>query len=288
MRNKNKYEVDLTLLDKNDVRVLAFHEIEKNSRVLDVGCACGDFGLILFRNKQCKVTGVDCDNSSLKIAKEKQAYINLKLFNLETQNPSIFSEWDNTFDYITFLDVLEHTKTPLNALIGWLRFLKNDGKVIISLPNIGFGNIKAGILKDNFDYAKTGILDETHVKFFTWKSIAKFLSLAKLEAVKVKTKVSLLNDDVFDGIPEVRNTILENPHSYVYQYVVFCKKSSLSEEELSSLNFKAMSLQWSEVAGVLLKEKIKKIFSNLLMFSPQLKAIIKSLIVNLKSKNLFF
>lgn len=77
------------------------------------------------------------------------------------------------FDYIIFGDVLEHLKYPYSLLEKFKNYLSEKGKFIISLPNVAHACVKSNLLIDNFNYTKYGILDDTHLRFFTYKTIAK-------------------------------------------------------------------------------------------------------------------
>ena len=83
---------------------------------------------------------------------------------------------DKKFDLIIFADILEHTIHPEKILEYYsTNLLKQKGKIIISVPNIANWNIRLKLLFGKFDYTKTGILDETHLKFFTYNSIKKII-----------------------------------------------------------------------------------------------------------------
>ena len=86
------------------------------------------------------------------------------------------------FDVMIFGDVLEHLKNPLAVLRQLATSLKEDGAIIISLPNIANIYVRLSLLVGRFDYQERGILDRTHLRFFTRKTFCRFLQDAGLEA----------------------------------------------------------------------------------------------------------
>ncbi len=142
--------------------------------ILDVGCSNGDFGSSLKRIKNAEVWGIEPMN---KYATEAEG----KLDNLI--NSSVEAAIDelpnNYFDVIFFNDVLEHLLDPYTVLEKIKPKLKENGKVISSIPNIRYFRTFFKLLFDGeWDYQDEGILDRTHVRFFTKKSILKMYNSA--------------------------------------------------------------------------------------------------------------
>lgn len=84
------------------------------------------------------------------------------------------------FDALIFADVLEHLAWPLPILRGYLDTLKPTGSVFVSLPNVGLWSVRAGLLFGRFEYQDTGVLDRTHLRFFTVRSARRMLEEAGL------------------------------------------------------------------------------------------------------------
>jgi 2-polyprenyl-3-methyl-5-hydroxy-6-metoxy-1,4-benzoquinol methylase len=88
-------------------------------------------------------------------------------------------------DLILFLDVLEHLLNPLDVLIGLTQTMPPHGTVIVSLPNIAHLSVSVPLFfKGRFEYKDAGILDRTHVRFFTRSSAVQLLNSAKLTVTK--------------------------------------------------------------------------------------------------------
>lgn len=122
---------------------------------------------------------LEYDNNALKEA--EKIYKNVKQYNL---NNLIDLDFDvNKFDIIIFADVLEHILYPENVLEFFKKYLKDDWKIIISLPNIANWQIRLSLIFWKFDYTETWIMDKTHLHFYTLKS-AKQLTLKSWYKIK--------------------------------------------------------------------------------------------------------
>lgn len=138
-------------------------------RALDVGCSNGIFGLELKKKYNAEVWGVDINNTAIAEAKKRldQAHC----FDL-TKNMNELK--DNYFDVIYFNDVLEHLVDPYTLLRDIKSKLTDKGQVIASIPNIRYFRVLDDILfKKDFKYQNDGVLDRTHLRFFTKKSIIR-------------------------------------------------------------------------------------------------------------------
>jgi 2-polyprenyl-3-methyl-5-hydroxy-6-metoxy-1,4-benzoquinol methylase len=282
-----KYKVNLSFSQQNDVRVMAANSIENNSKVLDVGCACGDFGALIAEHKNSTVYGMEYNEISLEEARKKAVFKCLHQIDLNKFETSQYGEYLEFFDYITLLDVLEHTTNPDESLLRLKPYIKKDGLFIVSLPNISFGGIKLNLLQDEFNYTDMGILDRTHLRFFTWKSIATFFAELGFEITSCQVKISDLESDL-KGVPVcVEKFVKDNPHSYVYQYVVTSKISNLDGLTLKKINREKMTLQSTAVKTEL--KKIRKLnwISKLLPVGSKARVIAKWIkkLVNINYKS---
>ena len=226
-----KYQVDLNLADKNDARIIALGLIEPGAKVLDVGCACGDFGALMYKEKNCSVYGMDYDSESLKIAEQYDIYHQLHQVDLNSFEPTKYPEYYASFDCIVLLDILEHLVNPETVLLKIKHYLKADGYFIVSLPNIAFCNVKIALLCDDFTYADTGVMDRTHLRFFTHRTIVEFMS-------RLKLKITECSITIKDCLPTfkipfyVKRFIRKDPHSFAYQYIMKVEASELLAQEI--------------------------------------------------------
>ena len=138
-------------------------------RILDVGCASGYLGKVL-RGLGHHVTGIETNAAA---AQEARSYYDV----FHVADIEIFSfPYHQEFDYIVFADVLEHLRDPAAVLRRCLPALKDSGKLIISLPNVANWIVRLSLLFGHFDPADRGILDKTHLHFFTLRTLKKMLT----------------------------------------------------------------------------------------------------------------
>jgi 2-polyprenyl-3-methyl-5-hydroxy-6-metoxy-1,4-benzoquinol methylase len=253
------YQVRLNPEVTNDARIIAAKYIPHNSLVLDVGSACGDFGLLLHKQRNCEVHGMEFSAASIEVARETNAYANLHQVDLNAATGADFKSYYGRFDCIALLDVLEHLLTPDEVLPKLVPLLKKDGFFVISLPNVAFGDVKLQLLTNDFPYSDTGILDRTHLKFFTYITIARFLAELRVEIVDCSVKVADVSCGGLALPDDVKRYVLKDPHSFVYQYVLKASPSELSGEAVFRCNIERMSLEFDDINSVLRKvQRLKR------------------------------
>jgi SAM-dependent methyltransferase len=142
--------------------------------LLDIGAAHG-YLAEAFRAQGFRVTGIEAD----RVLGEEAARHCEQFLSLDLDGP--LPAFPQPFDVMVFGDVLEHLKNPLSVLQQLTASLKEDGAVIVSLPNVANLYIRLSLLLGRFDYQDRGILDRTHLHFFTRKSFLQFLQAAGLE-----------------------------------------------------------------------------------------------------------
>jgi len=155
----------------NNTRVDIINLVEKGSnRILEIGCGAGNTGKILkLQGKASEVVGVEKVSEIAEIA--KAVLDKVVCGDVETAELSLSKDY---FDYVIASDVLEHLYDPW-SLIDKLRiYLRKGGYIIASLPNIRNWKILKGlVLKGQWEYSHDGVLDDTHLRFFTKKSMIR-------------------------------------------------------------------------------------------------------------------
>ena len=157
-------------------------------RILDVGTASGYLGKV-WRASGHYVAGIEFDAAAAENA--RQYYDEFEVADLET----FAFPYRQEFDYIIFADVLEHLRDPQAVLRRCIPALKESGKIIISVPNIANWIIRLSLLLGKFDYMDRGILDRTHMRFFTLTSLKRMMgevSCEVLEAIPTPLPVQLV------------------------------------------------------------------------------------------------
>ncbi|MEO8382550.1 MAG: class I SAM-dependent methyltransferase [Acidobacteriota bacterium] len=147
----------------------------KGLRVLDVGCGFATTSEVLQKLGN-DVTGIEesaeaCAIAAKRIGRVIQA-------DLQTATP------DGTYDAIVFADVLEHVPWPVGVLRRYLQWLAPGGSVFVSLPNVGLWSVRFAHLVGRWQYEETGVLDRTHLRFFTRRSARWLLTQGDLTPVR--------------------------------------------------------------------------------------------------------
>ena len=168
---------------------------EKAMKILDVGCAAG--GLIKTLKNQNpirNIIGIELNEGAAKIA--SQFADDIVVANVENH---IFNFKNKEFDCIIFADILEHLKEPEKILDKFKKYLKSDGELIVSIPNINNYEILENLVNGKWEYKNAGILDKTHLRFFTKASFKKVLnenefSIENLKRIHTGIEKQLLNE----------------------------------------------------------------------------------------------
>ncbi|MEA5594382.1 methyltransferase domain-containing protein [Rivularia sp. UHCC 0363] len=158
-------------LDDNSSLKKMLSLIGENKRVIDFGCATGYFARLL-SDRGCEVIGVEINSKAAKVAQRYCEQVIVADLDFVSLN-DIFSEklLKKKFDVAVFGDVLEHLRNPWQVLKETRKLLKPQGYVIASIPNIAHGAIRLALLQGKFEYQTLGILDNTHLRFFTNKTV---------------------------------------------------------------------------------------------------------------------
>ena len=186
--NRYSRKLDCSDIDPNSSYAFVLELAGSPTTALDVGCNTGYLGHLL-AERGTKVWGID--NDATAAAEANRAGLEVEVADLDdTPLQEIFP--GRRFDVIVFADVLEHLKWPDRVLGASREILADGGRVIASIPNVAHGNIRLDLLLGRFDYTKIGLLDNTHLRFFTVETAVTLFEDAgfDLEAVRqVKTAV---------------------------------------------------------------------------------------------------
>ena len=157
----------------------------RGRRALDVGAADGFLAELLTR-QGWQVTALERDPA--QAAKARGRCHDVIVADLDQAAPRL----QGRFDAIVYGDVLEHLNDPLPVLVALDRALAGDGRVIVSVPNVAHLWVRFSLALGRWDYADRGILDRTHLRFFTKRSFTALLRDAGLSVEElVATPVPL-------------------------------------------------------------------------------------------------
>ncbi len=160
-----------SLEDTSTSRGLAYQAVPPGCRVLDVGCDTGRFGEALRQHKQCIVHGIEPCPAAAEQARQRLDAV----FDHPVMDERSF-EGLGPYDRVLFLDVLEHLVNPWSVLRGVRGILSPGGMVVVVVPNISHIHVVRRLLRGRFDYTDGGIMDRTHLRWFTRNSLVAALA----------------------------------------------------------------------------------------------------------------
>lgn len=209
-------------------------------RILEIGCAGGATGKLLKENfKIREYVGVDISEEAGVLARQFLDRViigDIEKVNLEKEH----GIQKGYFDLILCLDVLEHLYNPWDVLVSLREYLKEEGYLIASIPNIQNISVINNLVNGKWEYEKAGILDATHLRFFTKEGIKSMFEGAGLRIEKLDytfnpkpdtSKIKDINNNIDLGKVMIKNlTRDEVMNLFAYQYIVTSRKSiSLKE-----------------------------------------------------------
>ncbi len=222
------FSLDMTTDNSNSV---ILKNINPKSKVLEIGCAHGRMTKYLKEILECYVCIAEINELGGEIAKN-WADIGFvgDLGNVENNNYMFFDilidkfGFDNYFDNIIYADVLEHLHYPNYVLRQSKRLLSPNGSIWISIPNVAHNSVIIDLWNNKFEYRETGLLDETHLRFFTEKSLRKMILS---EGFSVEKEINLRNvventefKNSYNDVPkEIIEALQQREFADVYQFV---------------------------------------------------------------------
>ena len=220
---RNLYDRSPIKADSQDNLAKIARRVTDGSAVLDIGCGVGALGCWLAQAKQCVVDGIESNPQSAVIA--RNFYRDVWEIDVESDqlNAALGSR---RYHAIVCADILEHLIIPGQLLRRLEQYLESDGRLFISVPNIGYLGVILEILSGEFLYRDEGLLDRTHLRFFTRKSILRFLLENGYSAKVVDYNIVDVQTSEFSAYNTQRLSndflceIQKNQDNIVYQFVL--------------------------------------------------------------------
>lgn len=217
-----RFHIDKVDMDVDSSHTKLLRLVGTGKRALEVGCSTGYVSKVLKEQLNCLVTGIEISPDA---AKEAEKYCDRVIAgDIEEMDLSIVLR-DRQFDVITFGDVLEHLKNPCKVLAAVRPFLADGGYILASIPNIAHISVALELLNGRFDYRSSGILDDTHLRFFAKNSILLLFREAGYEIVFWDRVIMKPEDTEFqtvlDSYPYSLLSFFESgSEALTYQFVV--------------------------------------------------------------------
>jgi SAM-dependent methyltransferase len=221
-----RYRMPVSLAAENNPHSFALDMVGSSRTVLELGCSGGHVTELLVAAGNT-VVGVESDPVWAAEASKFAERVHV----LDLDVDSVADVESGRFDVIVAGDVLEHLRDPLAALVKVLPLLKPGGDVIISVPNMAYVDVRLLMLEGRIEYQDEGLLDRTHLRWFTRDSLRDLIEHAGLAAVEVRRVVHPMGSSRlpvdWDAHSEVtRSFVLSDPEATTYQFVVRCVRAT--------------------------------------------------------------
>ena len=239
--DEQSYDGVIDLAVQNNSHTKAFNFMAeachgRPARILEVGCASGYFGAVL-RQHGHEVWGVEASPKAAAVARTRLHRVYIGTIE-EFLASRVVGEV--AFDFIVFGDVLEHLVHPTQILQTCVGLLTPEGRVIASLPNVAHLAVRLMLLEGRWEYSRLGLLDSTHLRFFTRTSMLDMFSAADLLVTHMDA-VRLPVESVGIAVnPELRQhvaAVVNDDEQDIFQYVLMAQKSSKVEATRCNARF---------------------------------------------------
>lgn len=246
-------EVEENILrDKANPINCILNMISGQAVVLDIGAGNGILGWMLSNLKpEITVDGIEPSHAGAKIGAKYYRYF----YNDTLQNVRNSLNWKQ-YDFVVLADIIEHIENPVAFLAEIIASIKPETKILMSIPNIAHGSIRLQLLNGRFEYVDSGLLEKTHLRFFTINTIKQMIAEA---GAYPEQFFYLMRDyrnslDDFEIKPGVLGLckLFNDPESYAYQYLVKISTFPVLEEEAALIgDIQKKSLLKSILKGAL-------------------------------------
>jgi hypothetical protein len=136
----------------------------------------------------------------------------------------------NGYDFIVLADVVEHMQDPLSFLENLNQHVDSSTKIILSTPNVAFGAVRVGLMNGNFRYVDSGLLERTHLRFFTYETLLELIRNSGFNTLKTCFLLRHILQTEIEVPVSIRNffyllLIRNDELAHVYQFLVVLGKN---------------------------------------------------------------
>jgi 2-polyprenyl-3-methyl-5-hydroxy-6-metoxy-1,4-benzoquinol methylase len=209
-----------------------YDKIAAGSRVLEIGCSTGYFSRVLIR-KNCEVIAVDNDPDAVRACEQR----GIKAHHCDVGS----TEFDNILsthapvDYVLAMDVLEHLAAPQLLVSALARGMQQKAKLIVTGPNVAYWHVRWRLLQGRWEYTEVGIMDKTHLRWFTratWRKLLTengFCIVTEAVAESMYPKEAQLRSAFGPGVIEATRRVGDRylPNVFATVFIFECSPNSI-------------------------------------------------------------
>lgn len=203
--------------------MMLLRAVTPKASVLDVGCATGYLGTWLIKNREARVWGIEPFAAAAEQARAagyEEVYTG-QIEEVLTSQTLV----DKKFEYILLGDVLEHLVDPEQILKKLTELLVPGGRCVVSVPNVAHYSVRLNLLFGRWNMTDTGIMDRTHLHFYTRKTVVKLVEQAGLVIESVRPRGDIDRWFARVGMAKLGQWILHKFHGWwAIQTVIVAKK----------------------------------------------------------------
>lgn len=226
LKDKWGYVISYYSMVRKELLPFIEQKPEDTFSVLEIGCGSGEtLSRIKMLYPNAKLYGIEISKEIVKVSLDHITILEGNIEELAGELP-----FGGIFDYIIMADVLEHLVWPNCVLDKLRKNLNPRGKLITSIPNLQNASVIYDLLHGKFTYRDSGILDRTHLRFFTYKEIIKLFdeadySIEKIHSVKMSGETTESHKEFFDGLLAMDSSI-QKEYLDTYQYLVVAQNNA--------------------------------------------------------------
>lgn len=204
---------------------------EVPAQILEIGCGTGATGMAIKQKFPDVIyIGLDSNREAAEVARKRLDRVIVS--DIDKVPLDTFGLRKESYDLIICADILEHLFDPWKMLFDLRGYLTADGKILASIPNIQYINHIINFLNGNWTYEDNGLLDVTHIRFFTLNEIAKMFTGTGYNiihcsgATNSKLRSNKWPNDFDFGKFVLKNVTMEEAFKFsVLQYLIIARKA---------------------------------------------------------------
>lgn len=213
----------------NNPHSIAVRLVGSDQRVLEVGCSVGHVTEHLVARGN-RVVGVEIDPEAAALAQRFAE----RVHRVDLDVTPLSSVEHARFDVVLLGDVLEHLRDPVAVLSDLVSLLEPPGRLVVSVPNVAHIDVRLHLLEGRWEYQAEGLLDRTHLRWFTRRGLRELLDAVGFRAVRLEPVVLGLGGSQLPVTPglhgaEIVRFIESDPDAHVFQFVVEARPTPLAD-----------------------------------------------------------